>query len=401
MANISNHFKAPLTSVLAVICFMLPVFFAISAPNEAFASDPIFTVEDIQVDASAQNAIAAREKAFEQAQIKAFDELKMRMLSDSDLANAQTPPVNIISTMIKDFEITNEKLSAVRYIGTYTFRFKDNDVRRYFSRNASVAVSDLSSDKLLVLPFFNSGRDTVIWAPGNIWLQAWNRVPNLGGTVPLEVPIGDISDVSDISDNQVLTCDRARLDNMLARYSAKEAVIAIATPDALLSDFTNPQAIAQGTLKVEIYRTDRARPELVEQVNIIADRRMRVGTLYDQAVSRVRNALKKDWKQKTAIVPSLAQGNSIMVVLPIQSLSDWVKMQNELSRLSGLNNVALESLTPKQANVKISYNGSRERLNLTLAQIGMEVSRAVAADGTMVNILQPVERTGRYRPMRF
>lgn len=391
MANINNHFTVILTS----LCFALVAFF----PNVSLASDPIFTIEDVKVDATAENAIAAREKAFEEAQVQAFQELSSRMLPDTDIATTKTPAVNIISTMIKDFELTNEQLSSVRYIGTYTFRFKERDVRRYFAQKGST-VSDISSKKLLVLPFLNTKRGTILWTPGNIWMQAWNRVPNLSGLVPLEVPIGDLPDVRDISDSQALSYNPQKLNALLNRYGAQEAVIAIAYPDGQLEQLTNPIAVAQGRLEIEIYRTDRRHPELVQQVYATSDGKLTSGALYDKGVKLVRAALQKDWKAKTALAAQ-PQTASINVVVPINSLSDWISIQSDLHRVSGLSNIVLQSLTPTQANVQLSYKGGQDRLALTLAQAGMEIERTTASDGRPVNLLRKPRQESRYKPMRF
>jgi hypothetical protein len=395
MASINNHFPHLLTS----LCFCLLVFF----PLIAYASDPIFTIEDVKVDVTAENAIAAREKAFNQAQVKAFEELTTRMIPDADLSTTQTPAPNIISTMIKDFELTNEQLSSVRYVGTYTFRFKDRDVRRYFSQKGN-AITDVSSNTLLVLPFMRKGANTILWTPGNQWMQAWNRVPSLNGLVPMEVPLGDIADVRDIGDSQALSYDPDKLERLLTRYNAQEAVIAIANPDAALVQLTHPNAVAQGRVELEIYRTDRRFPELVQQVNVASDGVLTTSQLYDRGVTMVRGALQRDWKARTTVAPQ-PQLQAVNVVVPIKSLGEWIAIRERLNNISSLNGIELESLMPTQANIKLTYRGGQERLALTLAQAGMEIERSTANDGSMVNVLrsaQPVQQNQqRYKPMRF
>lgn len=385
---INNHVRIYVTS----LCLALAVFFLVS---QAQASDPIFTVEGVEVDVTAENAIAASEKAFEEAQIKAFEELSQRMLSEDEVASTQTPAVNIISTLVRDFEITDEKLSSVRYIGTYIFRFKPRDVKRFFAQQGK-SVSTVTSQKLLVLPFISRDYQTSIWAPGNQWMQAWNRVPSLSGIVPLEVPLGDISDVRDISDSGAFSYEPNRLQAMLNRYGSQEAVITIATPDEELSRIIDPLAIAKGALKIEIYRTDRGQAELVQEVSATADGVQTAQQLYDHGVILVRSALQKDWKAKTSISP-IAASNSIRVVVPITSLSDWMRIQSELKRISSLGAVNVKSLSPTQANVEIEYNGKRERLDLSLAQAGMEIERSTAIDGSPVDVLSKIQR----REMRF
>jgi len=384
----NNHVRIVLTS----LCFAL----AILAFTPAFASDPIFTVEDVKVDVTAENAIAARGKAFEEAQIKAFTELTTRMLPDADIATTQIPAVNIISTMVRDFELTNEQLSSVRYLGTYTFRFKDRDVRRYFAKKGK-SVSTVTSKKMLILPFVSRDNSTSIWAPGNPWMQAWNRVPDLSGIVPMEVPLGDLDDVRDITDSNAFNYEPNRLQNMLRRYGSKEAVITIATPNEELNKIIDPLAIAKGTLSVEIFRTDRGQPELVQDVSVVSDGAMTRQELYDSAVTKVRGALQKNWKSRTAVAPTPST-KTVRAIVPIGSLSEWMRIQASLNRISSLNDVTLVSLSPRQANIEIRYRGNAERLALSLAQEGMELERTTANDGSAVNVLSASSRT---KPMRF
>ena len=394
MASINNHFTSIVTSPLMLLGFAFLIFFA----NSANAQDPIFTVENVKVDATAENAIAAREKAFEEAQIKAFQELTTRMLPEADIATTQPPATNIISTMIKDFELTNEQLSSVRYIGTYTFRFKDRDVRRYFAQKGATII-EASSKTLLILPFIDRDSRTSIWSPGNLWMQAWNRVPNLGGVVPLEVPLGDINDVRDISDSGAYTYDAARLNSMLQRYNANEAVVTVATPDEEFQKIIDPLAVAKGSLVIEIYRTDRGTPELVNQLTITADGALTRQQVYDRGVTMVRSALQKNWKAKTA-TPAAQKSKSIRVAVPIQNLNDWLNIQSQLKRISSLQDITLKSLSPRQANIEIYYKGDKERLNIALAQAGMEIERTTASDGSSMDVLV-TSRPSNTKPMRF
>ena len=68
--------------------------------TEAQAQGALFTVEGVQADVTAVNAIAAREKAFQEAQSKAFTELAQRMISGAELASFTPPQGLALSAMI-------------------------------------------------------------------------------------------------------------------------------------------------------------------------------------------------------------------------------------------------------------------------------------------------------------
>ncbi|MBU0859343.1 MAG: DUF2066 domain-containing protein, partial [Alphaproteobacteria bacterium] len=156
----------------------------------AAAQDPLYTIEGIKVDITAASAAAAREEAFIKAEQDAFAALAQRLLSEAELATFVPPDADTISNMVQDFELTEERLSTVRYMGTYTFRFKDSDVQKFFSVKGT-AYTDVSSRPVLVLPFYQWGSRMVLWEGDNPWLNAWSRTTTQRALVPVAVPIGD------------------------------------------------------------------------------------------------------------------------------------------------------------------------------------------------------------------
>lgn len=356
----------PRVYFLALMGFSL--FLATLVPVSSHAMGSLFTVDDIAVDVSAENAIKAREKAFEQAQAQAFDVLLQRMLSEADMQNFQKPSPQNISTLIQDFEVRNEKLSSKRYSATYKFRFKDKDVRRYFSGRGA-AYTDVVRKPILILPFIETSNGTALWSPTNQWMRAWNNAGNLDGLVPLIVPIGDLEDVSDIGDDEALTYDVRRLSSMLRRYRASEAVVALARP------------LEAGGLEVQMYRTDRQRPEYVHQIvqPAVGDDMF---VAYSSAVSKVRGALQRQWKTRTAIQPDQPQGQMTQVRVEFESLAEWAQIQNALRQVPGLSETRLKALSPKDAYLELVYQGGIDRLRLALAQVDMQLSpRPVVAGG--------------------
>ncbi|MEM6782067.1 MAG: hypothetical protein AAF569_09420, partial [Pseudomonadota bacterium] len=121
-----NIHKA-LCSVRTAFCMLM----LIAMP--ALADDSVYKVEGIEVDVTAENAVEAREKAFEEAQVKAFEVLTEKLMTPFERETYEMPDVNTISGFVQDFEVTNEQLSAVRYKGTYTFRFRPGAIQGHMS----------------------------------------------------------------------------------------------------------------------------------------------------------------------------------------------------------------------------------------------------------------------------
>lgn len=96
------------------------------APAAVPAADP-FTVSGVKVDVSAANANAARDQAIRDAQVKAWAELYKRLVPTA----SSVPRVSDIelARLVQGFEIDDEKVSATRYVGSITVRFRPNPVR--------------------------------------------------------------------------------------------------------------------------------------------------------------------------------------------------------------------------------------------------------------------------------
>ena len=364
--NMRAHYKN-------FLCLAMTIFFlGFAMPSHAQEQESLFTVTDVTVDVTARSSAVAREKAFSDAQKIAFQTLSERMLSEHAVKGFVSPGPSVISSLIHDFEITNEKLSAVRYVGTYTFRFKDKPVRNFFA-GIGVSYTDVTSRPVLILPFYQVGEETVIWSPYNSWLRAWRNAGDQVGVVPMVVPIGDIADVQDVSDNEALSYDPARLQRMIRRYGAGESVLTIAVPDSSLLAVEKLEDPAFGYLSIYIYRTDEAGPEFVQRLTLAADSGETKEELFLKAATSVQKILRDNWKNRTTVDPDAA--NVLPVRVRFQSFPQWIQTQKILEDVYGVDEVQLKNLSSKDAYLDLVFQGSERRLRLALQQAGLTLSK--------------------------
>ncbi len=361
-------------ALLAVFLFLFSV-----APPAARAQDSgdAFTVSDVTVDVTAENAIAARTKAFEQAQEKAITELAARLLPDDKAEGFKAPPVKKISAMVSDFEVTNEKLSTVRYIGTYTFRFKKDAVRGLLG-GQGLAFSDVGSKPALVLPFYQQGGETVLWGDNNPWLAAWTKKGVSHGLVPVAVPIGDLDDVSDIGDHEALSFEAENLERMKERYRAGDAFVVIAIPG--WSDPAAGMSTMPDNVQVIIYQTAAGTAQLTRSITVNTEDVTGEQTVFDAAVQAAIKNFQSDWKTKKAVSTD-APGSRLKARARFTGMQEWIELQRKLSYAQGVSDVQLLSLRPGGATVEFRFAGGEERLRLALAQADITLS-APKADFT-------------------
>ena len=340
--------------------------------GQAMAYDSLFVVESVKVDVTAGNSVAAQNQAFDEAQNKAFRILAQRMVVEAQAASVSTPNALTISSLVKDYEVTDEQLSAVRYVGTYTFRFREAAVSKFFSVSG-VTFTNVGSKTLLILPVFQRNGSNMIWSEGNLWMDSWSNATLSSGLVPVEVPIGDLMDMADIDEDQALSYERRKLDRMLGRYDAMEAAIMIAVPDKTLSGMDYNSGTALGRLRISIYRTDRANAEHVQDIFLEADGNETVKGIYDRGVASAYEALQKDWKRKT--LASAAQSQLFYVRVPLANVKQWVQVRQALTNISGLNDLSVISMKKVEARLSFKYRGDIKHLRDNLSRASMSLGQ--------------------------
>ncbi len=371
-------------------------FLALSQPARAY--DDAYTVRDVKVDILAESAVKARDKAFGAAQKAAFLKLASRYRSQDELKTLTPPDAQTIAGMIQDFEIQNEQLSTKRYVGLYTFRFKGNVANRYFGGSPvyTEASSELPARRaaLMVLPFFQAGKNTAaaLWdTKQNPFLLAWQQT-SLEGNPALVLPLGDVSDMMDVRDNQVTTYNPAGLKRILKRYEARDAVI-------LLARFNQGAAYP---VEIDVYRTDRRPPELIKTIQMEAGSSRTLGELLTRAVAETKDVLAGNWKLQTIVddeaaaaaagQTSVAQAaaadaaavpaqpkpykpmsGQVRVQTSFASITEWLELRRSLNSVPALTGVKIVALKSNEAIVELSY-ADWPSLNNGLGAKGLSIS---------------------------
>lgn len=99
-------------------------------PGPAPAVANPLVVSDVVVDKEAENAVVAREKAMAESRKAAFLKLAERNMTPAEFKAFKPPKDSDIATLVQDFEVQDEQMSSTRYVGTFTFRFREL-VRNY------------------------------------------------------------------------------------------------------------------------------------------------------------------------------------------------------------------------------------------------------------------------------
>jgi len=336
----------------------------ITASHSARASDDsVFVIKDIEVDVKSGSAVQSRKTALTQAQRLAFERLIDRVLSDDQKENFIFPEDKIIGGFVNDFEITRERVSSVRYVGTYTFRFKKDLIGIYLN-SLELAYSDVSSKPLLILPYLQKNTQTVLWNSDNPWMESWNQARLEDGLVPVILPLGDIQDMSDLSDKNAFRLSPEIQTAVLDRYQASGIIIALAVQ--------NDMDGMTDTLSVMLYQIVDGTPTLIERIIVHQEDIQDTASLYDNAVKKSYKALQDDWKKRTSV--SSVQSNELDAEVMFTSMGEWIETQKTLRSVQAIENIKVQSLSHNNANVRLKFTGSESRLRLALRQKDITLS---------------------------
>ena len=363
------------------MAWLLAVLIAISGPAPA-ADDDLFEVLDIKVDETDETAAAAREKALQIGERRAWDTLVQRFVDPQQRRLPQFSQQDI-GDAVKDFWVSGEKTSPVRYIATLNYNFKPQRVERLLA-SRGVRFTITRSDPLVVVPVYAEDGTSKLWDDPNPWREAWQGM-RLRGLLTLKVPQGDIGDLSTVAVEQAVAGDRARLAELAQRYEAADALVTLAkvepgaTPDrqqlrvtAIRYNLSTTQPLVDRSFPIE---GAGVTPELLGQAALAV-------------ANEVDVAYRRGWTPATGLVSPLdaRQSTTAQVVVPVSSLDDWVAKRKRIQSLPQLDRVKLVSLSRDAARLTIVYPGPTDQLAAALVQAGLYLSKQ---DGEWVISSEP------------
>ncbi|MEQ8393152.1 MAG: DUF2066 domain-containing protein [Thalassospira sp.] len=328
----------------------------------AFAQD-IFTVSGVHVDESAETAAAAREKALEIGQRRAFEEVVARLTLPEDRAGLASPDTVEITNMVRDFGVSDEKTSSVRYIADMTVRFKDDELRRYL-RFRDISFAELQSKPVMIVPVYRTSGYVTLWDDPNPWREVWSRNIATSGLVPIKAPIGDLTDIGTVSAEQAENGAMDQLLMLAKRYGADVAVVA----SAEISGPTGGE-----TVNVSVTRYD---PNGAPQVFGVQESTLPDETLEEtlvRAAKSVQDQLADGWKRANLI--NYSTGGSLMVFIPISGLQDWAKIEDKLVGLPVVRNSRVVAMSRREVQLSLEFVGSTDQLQTALNQQNLNLSR--------------------------
>lgn len=327
----------------------------------------VYTVRAVPVDATAKNAVEAREQALVQGQMQALRQLLQRLTPPSVHGDLPMPQASEVQNMVLGVAIEDEKTSAVRYLAKLDVTFMPGAVRAMLDRSG-VPYSDTRSRPVVVLPLYYPTPESqpVLWEEPNPWRQVWQSRAH-GVMVPLEVPLGELADVTAVDAQAAARMDEQALAAIAQRYGAQATAViravhqpgrdgaagalqvALTSDGMLVRDFTTTAPVGAG--------------ETLEQA-------------MERVVSQVEQQYEQAWKDQ-ALAFAAGSGHMTALVMLNGGLQQWLEVRRTLDRTPPIRSWTLQALSRDRAQLALDHAGTPEQLATLLGHQGLSMEQDV------------------------
>lgn len=347
--------------VLAALIAAAPTARAQSAAG----STAVFTVAKYPVEAQAQNAVAAKEKAIADGQQAAFRSLLKRLVpvtAYKSLGPLRNAPAE---KLVDGLAVRAERNSTTSYTATLDFTYDAKAVRDLL-RRSGVPFLDVQAPETVLVPV------VIAAAPGagdgqlgRLWREAWSGLDLEHAIAPMKLHAQPAALTPDLI-RASLADPNASLRAIAPLARSGQAMLAIAEPDPAARKvhitLSGTDAVGSFVLR-RSYRLDPA-DDFAYTAELAAV----------VALGVVEGRWKSMRAPAGAVRPSADTPlQPVQLIVEFRSLQEWQSIRRMLDETPGIESVVIGGLSSRSADVALRYPGGGQALASALAPQGVEL----------------------------
>jgi len=350
------------------ICFITVILNGFMSGHKTVSASDVFEIKGIFVDVTDKNVTQARKKALREGEARAFDILMKRLTMQADHGFLPWLEPKDRAQLVRDFSVSGEKTSAVRYLGTLSYHFKPHAIRRLLKSRA-IPFAETFSKPVLILPLYDNGGTQSLWDEPNPWSAAWSNLSTTSnGLVPLALPLGDLADISGVSAVQAATGDEAALRNMANRYGTNGVVVAQLIVAG--RDLENMPNVID--LVINRFGGKKTGRSTILGISITDEETTEV---YLQRVAGlVSSTVEEGWKKDNIL--QFGQTGVLPVNLTIAGLPEWLNVKKRLNEVAVVRKIELALLSRDTVQLNLHFIGDLDQLIGSLRQVDLDLTVA-------------------------
>ncbi len=350
-------------------CFtlMLALALGLAVPSHA-QNDRVFTVGNYPVEARAQDAVAAKEKAIADGQHAAFRSLLKRLTPVTAYKTLDGLKSVQAANLIEGIAVRSERNSTTSYTASLDFSFDARRVRELLQQRSIPFVEEQAAQTAIVLVVIPpagaaaGGAGTALSVKA--WREAWAGLDLENGLSPVKLHDRPQALTADVLKSS-LTNPEAPLRAIAVLAKSGQALLAVAEPDIgarrLHVTLSGTDAVGKFVLR-RSWRMDPADPVYAAELAAV----VALGTLDGRWKStRVRGA-----------APMPVAGAALQPVqlyVEFRSAQEWQGLQRQFRELPGVSDFVVGGISSRSADVALRYPGGGGALSSALSAVGIEL----------------------------
>ncbi|RUP07627.1 DUF2066 domain-containing protein [Hyphomicrobium sp.] len=350
-----------------------------STPALSASADVAYTVANYPVEATAANAVAAKDQAMADGQQAALRSLLKRLVPVTAYKRLSTVSDLKAGDLVSGVSVRSERNSATDYIASLDFSFQADAVRSALSRQG-IPFVDQQAPPVTVLTVLQQGNPPAAGNDSGLWRRAWTGLDLKHTITPITVKDLKPSIQADTV-SAMLAGDDKGLRALTSDYGTGLVVMAVAEPD-----------VASKKLTVTLAGRDAVGPLLLKRTYRVSDGDLDYASQLAAVVSL--GVLEGRWKAiKTAGPPQAApgadmpvwaastsgNGEDVNVVVEFSSSDQWDQMRGQLLDTPGVDALNIGAVTESSADISLKYPGGARGLANALGARGLSLTGAEGA----------------------
>lgn len=348
-------FAFGLTAALAAIGFLSGV---------ALAQDErVFTIGNYPVEARAQDAVAAKERAITEGQQAAFRSLLKRLApvtSYKALAAIRSVPA---ANLISGIAVRSERNSSTSYRATLDFSFDSRRVRDLLRQRGIPFQDEQARETAVVLVLQPAGSGSGGTLTQVAWREAWTGLDLENGLTPVKLHERPPTLTGDMI-KAAAGNPEAALRSIAVLSKAGQAILAIAEPDAagrrLTVTLSGVDGVGPFVLK-RTWRMDASDPAYAGELAAVVALRTMEGR----------------WKAvHSRAAPPLPAGGpmqQVQIYVEFRNQQEWLSLRRQFEEMPGVADFTVGGLSGGAADVALRYPGGGAALATAMGGIGVDL----------------------------
>jgi hypothetical protein len=334
----------------------------------AQAADSVYTVGNYPIQAQADNAVAAKEKALAEGQQAAFRSLLKRLVPVTAYARGKRLDSVKAADLIEGVRVRAERNSSTEYIASFDFSFNAKSVRDLLRREG-IPFTDDQAPKVTLVPVW---RSAAAQPPREeaAWTNVWKGLDLENSLTPIKLqPLS--KSIRPETINALAAGDGSALRAFAAQYNTEYVLVALAEPDTtagrLSVTLAGTDAVGEITLK-RPYRIDAGDPGYASELAAVVGLRILEGRW-------------KAVKVRGGAGPSAPGGGGgggggdtdLLIAVEFRGMAEWQEISRKLSATQGVEELDVAGLSARSARVTLRYADGAQQLADELARQGLNM----------------------------